>query len=740
MKESVYIDVGSYIQKHYLPYEGDGLFLAPATHRTKDLKKQLEALQTEERKRGGVLDLDAETPATITSHKPGYLDQAQEIIVGLQADSPLKRAIKPKGGIRMVDNACSSYNQNLNPDVKWAYENFVTTHNDGVFGLYKHWEKFHTPDGKLLRSKSLITGLPDNYGRGRIIGDYRRVALYGIDQLIKDKQKYLDEKISFPDSSNLQLREEIGWQIQALQDLKTMAKSYGFDISAPAQNFTQAVQWLYFGYLAAVKEQDGAAMSLGRIDAFLDIFAEQELQSGTMTESEIQEIIDDFVIKLRLVKQLRVPEYNEIFAGDPTWITLALGGMAQDGRTLVTKTTFRFLHTLKNLDTSPEPNLTVLWSERLPENFKAYVSQVAIDTSALQFENDDIMRPEFKDDYAIACCVSAMKVGQQMQYFGARCNLAKLLLLILNEGRDELDGSPIIPDMSPLKDQNLLNYDEVSARLFQYMDWVAERYVGTMNLIHYSHDRYYYENSQMALHDTEVERLMAFGIAGFSVLVDSLSAIKHAKVKPVRNQEGLTIDFKVTGNFPTYGTDDDRVDDIAIEVVKKFHQALKKYPTYRNAQHTLSVLTITSNVMYGSKTGATPDGRKSGEAFAPGANPMHNRDRLGAIASLNSVAKLPYEYCADGISNTFSITPEGLGKDNTLRVQNLKALLDGYFQQKAHHLNVNVLNEDTLRDAMKKPETYSNLTIRVSGYAVRFVSLSLSQQEEVLSRTFHGQT
>ncbi len=739
MKKSVRIDVGAYIKKHYTPYNGDGSFLAEATPRTLNLKEQLETLQAQERDNGGVLAVDAETPASITSHAPGYLDQNQEIIVGLQTDSPLKRAIKPKGGVRVVDKACESYNQPLNSDVKWAYENFVTTHNDGVFGLYKHWEQFHTPEGKLLRSKSLITGLPDNYGRGRIIGDYRRVALYGIDKLIEDKQAYLNEVIPFPDTSNIQLREEIGWQIQALQDIKTMAQSYGFDISAPAQNFTEAVQWLYFGYLAAVKEQDGAAMSLGRIDAFLDIFAEQDLAAGRLQESDVQEIIDDFVIKLRLVKQLRVPAYNEIFAGDPTWVTLALGGMGKDGRTLVTKTTFRFLHTLTNLDTSPEPNLTVLWSEMLPENFKIYVSQVAIDTSALQFENDDIMRTDFEDDYAIACCVSAMKVGKQMQYFGARCNLAKLLLLTLNQGRDELDSSTIIPDMADLKDQTILNYEEVITRLYHYMDWVAERYVGTMNLIHYSHDRYYYEQSQMALHDTEVERLMAFGIAGFSVLIDSLSAIKHAQVKPIRDETGLTVDFEIAGDFPTYGSDDDRVDDIAVEVVKKFHQALKKYPTYRNAKRTLSVLTITSNVMYGSKTGATPDGRKSREAFAPGANPMHNRDSLGAIASLNSVAKLPYECCADGISNTFSITPQGLGKENQLRVQNLKALLDGYFSQSAHHLNVNVLNEDTLREAMQKPEEYSNLTIRVSGYAVRFVSLSQSQQEEVLSRTFHGQ-
>lgn len=737
MKKTDIINVSAFIQKHYTPYEGDGRFLAKATPRTLNLKKQLESLQTEERKNGGVLAVDAQTPATITSHKPGYLDQDQEIIVGLQTDSPLKRAIKPKGGIRVVDAACKSYQQPLDQRVKWAYENYVTTHNDGVFSLYKHWEKFHTPDGKRLRSKSLITGLPDNYGRGRIIGDYRRVALYGIDRLLEDKQQYLDEKIPFPDTSNLQLREEISWQIKALQDLKAMAQSYGFNISAPAQNFTEAVQWLYFGYLAAVKEQDGAAMSLGRIDAFLDIFAEQDLVAGTLKEADIQEIIDDFVIKLRLVKQLRVPAYNEIFAGDPTWVTLALGGMGQDQRPLVTKTTFRFLHTLTNLDTSPEPNLTILWSEKLPENFKAYVSQVAIDTSALQFENDDLMRPNFGEDYAIACCVSAMKVGEQMQFFGARCNLAKLLLLTLNEGRDELDGSPIIPNVAPLKSSEKLNYEEVETQFYLLMDWIAERYVGTMNLIHYSHDRYYYEQAQMALHDSAVERLMAFGIAGFSVLVDSLSAIKYAQVKPIRNETGLTVDFDITGDFPTYGSDDDRVDDIAIEVIKKFHQTLKKYPTYRDAKHTLSVLTITSNVLYGKKTGATPDGRKAREAFAPGANPMHRRDKVGAIASLNSVAKLPYEYCTDGISNTFTITPQALGKNKATRIQNLTALMDSYFEQSAHHLNVNVLDEDTLLEAMAKPETYANLTIRVSGYAVRFINLTPEQQQEVIARTFH---
>ncbi len=732
------INVSDFIQANYSPYLGNSSFLVDPTPRTIDLRGKLETLQKQERENGGVLEVDVHIPSTITSHAPGYIDQEQELIVGLQTDKPLKRAIKPRGGVRVVEKACESYGVELDPAVQESFSKHVTTHNDAVFGLYDTWSDFETPDGKKLRSKGVITGLPDNYARGRIIGDYRRVVLYGVDILIKDKHEYLDIHCKFPLTETMQLREEISWQIKALNDMKTMAQSYGFDISRPAENFREAVQWLYFAYLAAVKEQDGAAMSMGRIDAFLDVYAEQDIENDMLNESGVQEILDDFVIKLRLMKHLRMPAYNDIFAGDPTWVTLALGGMGNDKRTLVTKTTFRLLHSLYNLGPSPEPNLTILWSINLPQGFKDYVSKVAIDTSALQFENDDLMQDQgFGYDYGIACCVSAMQIGKQMQYFGARCNLAKLLLLALNEGRDELDGSPVIEGIKPLKNKEFLNYEEVETQFEILMNWICEKYVGTMNLIHYSHDRHYYEGAQMALHDCNVERLMAFGIAGFSVLVDSLSAIKYANVKAIRNKEGLTENFEITGDYPTYGSDDDTVDDIAIEVLQLFYKKLKQVPTYRNAKHTLSVLTITSNVMYGNKTGATPDGRNSGGAFAPGANPMHHRDKLGAIASLNSVSKLPYECCTDGISNTFSITPQGLGKNNLSRIQNLSALMDGYFDKDAHHLNVNVLNEETLREAMLKPEEYSNLTIRVSGYAVRFVSLSPKQQEEVLSRTFH---
>lgn len=732
------IDTRDFIQHNYTPYQGGSDFLTSPTARTQEIRTTVDQLFKAERENNGVLEVDAEIPSTITSHAPGYIDQAKEIIVGLQTDKPLKRAIKPRGGIRVVKKACEAYDTTLDPAVEKTFAKYTTTHNDAVFGLYDTWQGFETPDGKKLRSKSVITGLPDNYARGRIIGDYRRVPLYGVDRLMAQKHEYLNTHCNFPTSETMQLREEISWQLKALQELKTMAKSYGYDISQPATNFTEAVQWLYFSYLAAVKEQDGAAMSMGRIDAFLDIYAQTDLTNGTLDESQIQEILDDFVIKLRLMKHLRMPAYNDIFAGDPTWVTVALGGMGDDGRTLVTKTTFRLLHSLYNLGPSPEPNLTVLWSEQLPESFKAYVSQVAIDTSALQFENDDLMREQgFEDDYGIACCVSAMKIGKQMQYFGARCNLAKTLLLALNEGHDELDSTPVIANVPRLENPEHLQYEEVFEQFKTLLDWICEKYVGTMNLIHYSHDRHYYENIQMALHDCNVERLMAFGIAGFSVLVDSLSAIKYAQVRAIRNQEGLTTGFEVEGNYPTYGSDDDRVDDIAVEVLRLFHEKLKQYPAYRGAKHTVSVLTITSNVMYGNKTGVTPDGRSAGDAFAPGANPMHNRDNFGAIASLNSVAKLPYECCTDGISNTFSITPQGLGKSNEIQVQNLTAIMDGYFERKAHHLNVNVLNEDTLREAMKHPEEYSNLTIRVSGYAVRFVSLSPEQQREVLARTFH---
>lgn len=731
------IDVRDFIQKNYTSYEKDDSFLEKQTARTQKVWDEILELQKKEHEKGGTLDVDTKIPSTITSHEAGYIDQKNEVIVGLQTDAPLKRAIKPRGGARLVERACNAYGYELDKGVKEIFSKHVTSHNDAVFSMYDNWADFHTPDGKLLRKKGILTGLPDNYARGRIIGDYRRVALYGIDRLIEDKIEHLNEHCQTMNVETMHKRDEMGFQLQALKDLKIMADKYGMDISKPAQSFQEAVQWLYFGYLAAVKEQDGAAMSMGRIDAFLDIFAEAELQAGTITESEVQEIIDDFVIKLRIVKHLRVPEYYEIFAGDPTWITLAIGGMGEDGRTLVTKMAFRFLHTLVNLGPSPEPNITVLWSDDLPQAFKNFASDISIQTSALQFENDEIMRPHFSDDYGIACCVSAMKIGKQMQFFGARCNLAKLLLMTLNEGRDEFDGSPIAEDVKSLKNKDELDYEEVKEAFFKQMKWIAKKYVATMNVIHYNHDKYFYENSQMALHDSDVERFMAFGIAGFSVVVDSLSAMKHAQVKAIRNEAGIAIDFEIEGEYPTYGSDDDRVDNLGVEVVNEFIKCLREHETYRDSIHTLSLLTITSNVMYGHHTGATPDGRKSGEPFAPGANPMHGRDHFGAISSLNSVAKIPYESCMDGISNTFSITPKSLGKSKEAQIKNLSGLLDGYFNRKAHHLNVNVLDRETLQRAMRCPEEYPNLTIRVSGYAVKFINLSKEQQEEVISRTFH---
>lgn len=731
------IDVRDFIQQNYTPYEADASFLEGPTKRTEKVWGLIEELQKKEHEKGGTLDIDTKTPSTITSHDAGYIDEKNEVIVGLQTDAPLKRAIKPKGGVRLVERACKAYGFELDEKVKEIYGNHATCHNDAVFSMYKNWADFHTPDGTILRKKGILTGLPDNYARGRIIGDYRRVALYGIDRLIEDKKSFLNANCQEMNEANMRTHEETGLQLKALNDLKIMADKYGFDISRPAENFKEAVQWTYFGYLAAVKEQDGAAMSMGRIDAFLDIYAEKELEAKTMTEAEVQEIIDDFVIKLRITKHLRVPEYYEIFAGDPTWITLAIGGMGDDKCTLVTKTAFRFLQTLINLGPSPEPNITVLWSDDLPQNFKDFASHIAIETSSLQFENDDIMRPKFTDDYGIACCVSAMAIGKQMQFFGARCNMAKLLLMTLNEGRDEFDGSIVAEDVKPLKNKDVLDYDEVKEQFFKQMQWIAKKYVATMNVIHYNHDRNYYENSQMALHDSEIHRFMAFGIAGFSVVVDSLSAIKHAKVKAIRNEDGIATDFEIEGDYPTYGSDDDKVDNIGIEVVKEFIKCLRKHKTYREAEHTLSLLTITSNVMYGHHTGATPDGRKSGAAFAPGANPMHGRDHFGAVSSLNSVAKIPYDECLDGISNTFSITPKSLGKSGDDRISNLSGLLDGYFNRKAHHLNVNVLDRATLEDAMAHPEEYPNLTIRVSGYAVKFVNLNEEQQKEVISRTFH---
>lgn len=731
------IDVRDFIQQNYTPYHGSGDFLAKPTARTAKVWKKLSDVIHQEHAAGGVLDVDTKTPATITSHAPGYIDKKNEVIVGLQTDKPLKRAIKPKGGVRLVQYACEAYGFTLDPKVIEIFSKYRKTHNDGVFDIYKDWEDFYTPDGRLLRKTGVITGLPDNYGRGRIIGDYRRVALYGIDRLIKDRQEYLNTYVTEMTGEQIALREEVAEQMTSLREMKEMAASYGSDISRPAENFREAVQWTYFAYLAAVKCQDGAAMSFGRIDAFLDIFAERDLKNGTLDESGVQEIIDDFVMKLRIVRHLRPTEYNELFAGDPTWVTCLIGGQGIDGRTLVTKTTFRLLHTLKNLGPAPEPNITVAWSTALPDNFKKYAAQTAIDTCAIQFENDDLMRPRYGDDYAIACCVSAMTVGKQMQFFGARCNMPKLLLMTINEGKDEFDGKPIADNVPKLKHHTTLDYDEVKAAFFKQMDWLAKRYVGTMNTIHYMHDKYNYEDSQMALHDVDVERVMAFGIAGISVVADSLSAIKYGKVKAIRDKDGVARKFEISGDFPKFGNDDDRVDSIATEVVKEFITALKKYKTYRNAKHTLSLLTITANVVYGDHTGATPDGRKAHEAFAPGANPMHNRDSHGAISSLNSVAKIPYEYCQDGISNTFSIVPKGLGKSEPQRIDNLKALLDGYFAKGGFHLNVNVLNREVLKDAMRHPEKYPQLTIRVSGYAVHFINLSKKQQEEVIARTFH---
>lgn len=726
-----------FIQKNYTPFKGDDSFLQGPTKRTKKLLKKVQKLLKKEFKKGGVLDVDVNIPSSITSHKPGYVDKKLEIICGLQTDKPLKRAIKPYGGVRLVDASCEAYGYKLNPMIKEMFFNYVRTHNDAVFNIYKNWRNFYTPDNVMLRKTGIITGLPDNYGRGRIIGDYRRIPLYGIDRLVSEKLKEQEACCGYMDEKSVRVREEISDQLTALHDIKKMAESYGFDVGRPAENTKEAAQWLYFGYLAAAKEQDGAAMSFGRIDAFLDIYAEMDLKSGKFTESEIQEIIDDFVIKLRMVRHLRHPQYNELFAGDPTWITCAISGIGQDKRPLVTKMSFRILHTLSNLGPAPEPNMTVLWSPRLPDGFKSFAAKISVDSSSIQFENDDLMRPLHGDDFAIACCVSAMTVGKQMQFFGARCNLPKLLLLAVNEGRDEFDGSLIVNGVPKLKHYTVLNYDEVKIIFFKLMKWLAKRYVETMNLIHYMHDHYNYEKSQMSLHDVMLHRFMAFGVAGASIVSDSLSAIKHCKVKAVRDKNGIAKDFKIKGSFPCFGNDDDRVDKIYIEVVREFIKCLKQNKTYRNAEHTLSLLTITSNVVYGKKTGATPDGRKACEPFAPGANPMHNRDTKGALASLNSMAKIPYSYCRDGISNTFSITPSTLGKTAETRVKNLKAMLDGYFDKGGHHINVNVIHREVLEEAMKKPYKYPNLTIRVSGYAVHFIKLTKEQQEEVISRTFH---
>ncbi|MDU2686499.1 MAG: formate C-acetyltransferase [Paeniclostridium sordellii] len=729
-KWSKEIDVRGFIQLNYTPYEGDASFLVKATENTNSLMDEMMELFKKERDNGGTLDVDTKTVSAIDAYKPGYIDKEKEVVVGFQTDEPLKRAIMPYGGIRMVESSCKAYGFELDNEVKEIFTKYRKTHNQGVFDVY-------TDEMRLARKSGIITGLPDAYGRGRIIGDYRRVALYGVDRLIEDKvsqKSSLD--VSVIDEDTIRLREEISDQIKALEALKRMAESYGFDISRPANNSREAVQWLYFAYLGAIKDQNGAAMSLGRTSTFLDIYFERDLRNGEITEEEVQELMDHFVMKLRMVKFLRTPEYNDLFSGDPTWVTESIGGMGIDGRTLVTKNSFRVLHTLYTLGPSPEPNLTVLWSNSLPKGFKDFCSKVSIDTSSIQYENDDLMRPYWGDDYGIACCVSAMRIGKQMQFFGARVNLAKTLLYSINGGVDEKLGIQVGPKFEKVNSE-YLDYEEVMEKFDLFTDWLANLYINTLNVIHYMHDKYSYEALQMALHDRDVFRTMACGIAGLSVCVDSLSAIKYAKVKPIRNENGIAIDFEVEGDYPKYGNNDDRVDDIAINLVKNFMNKLKQNKTYRNSYPTQSILTITSNVVYGKKTGNTPDGRKAGEPFAPGANPMHGRDISGALASLSSVAKLPYEYSQDGISNTFSIIPGALGKDEEERVFNLTAMLDGYFGQGAHHLNVNVFDRAMLEDAMERPEEYPRLTIRVSGYAVHFTKLTREQQLDIINRTFH---
>ena len=724
------IDVADFIKTNFIPYEGNESFLTNSTTKTTQLWDQCLDLRAIERKKGGVFDIDTTKPTTITSHGPGYIKKDLEIIFGLQTEFPLRRAVNPFGGIRMAKQSCEEYGYKISEEMEEIFTKYRTTHNDGVFSAY-------TEEMKKARHSHIITGLPDSYGRGRIIGDYRRVALYGVDKLIEAKKN--DYKIleSQPASEEvIRLREEITQQVNALKDLKEMARSYGFDISKPATIAREAIQWTYFAYLAAIKEQNGAAMSLGRTSTFFDIYIERDLSEGTLSEIEAQELMDQFVIKLRLVRHLRTPEYDNLFAGDPVWVTECVGGTTCDGQHMVTKNSFRMLHTLYNLGPSPEPNITVLWSDKLPENFKKYCAKVSIDTSAIQYENADIMNPEWGDDCGVACCVSGVGIGKGMQFFGARCNLAKLLLMALNGGRDEISGLQVGPELA-IYDKDTLDFNDVLQRFFFYQNWLARLYVNTMNTIHYMHDKYAYERIQLALINTNLRRTMAFGIAGLSVVADSFSAIKFAKVKPIKNSDGLIVDFTIEGDFPSYGNDEDKVDDIAKMIVTEFDQALKKNPTYRNAEHTLSVLTITSNVVYGKKTGSTPDGRKKGEPFAPGANPMHNRDKNGLLAALNSCAKLPYEHAKDGISLTITIVPQALGKDRTTKIENLKNVLDGYFVQGAHHLNVNVINKETLLDAMEHPENYPQLTIRVSGYAVSFNSLTTVQQEEVIKRTFH---
>ncbi len=723
------IDVRGFIQKNYTPYEGDDSFLEGTTEKTKKLWDKVLKLYEKERKKG-VLDVDTKTPSAVNAYDAGYIDKNLEQIVGLQTDAPLKRAIMPNGGIRIVEKSCEAYGYEVDKETDYIYHNLRKTHNDGVFSVY-------TPDIRAARSAHLLTGLPDGYGRGRIIGDYRRVALYGVDVLIEEKKTELEilnvdeftEKV-------IREREEIYDQIQALQDLKKMALRYGYDISVPAQNAKEAIQWLYFAYLAATKDQNGAAMSIGRTSTFLDIYIQRDLENGTLTEREAQELMDHFVMKLRMIRFLRTPEYNELFSGDPVWVTESIGGMGIDGRTLVTKNSYRVLHTLVNLGPAPEPNLTVLWSKNLPENFKKYTAKISIKTSSIQYENDDLMRETLGDDYGIACCVSAMKIGKQMQFFGARANLAKTLLYAINGGRDEKSGKQITPRYEPITSE-YLDYDEVIEKFDQMMEYVAKIYIKALNAIHYMHDKYSYEALEMALHDKDILRTMACGIAGLSVVADSLSAIKYAKVKVIRDESGLAVDYSVEGDFPKFGNDDDRVDEIAVNIVKQFMRKLQKHITYRESKHTLSILTITSNVVYGKATGNTPDGRRSGEPFGPGANPLHGRDTNGAVAVMNSIAKLPYEYSEDGISYTFSITPSTLGDNGDTQVKNLVNLLDGYFKQTGHHINVNVFDRALLEDAMEHPEKYPQLTIRVSGYAVNFVKLTREQQLDVINRTIH---
>ena len=724
------INVRDFIQNNYTPYEGDDSFLSSPTERTKKLWDKVLELYEEERKNGGVLAVDANTVSTITSHAAGYIDKSLEKIVGLQTDAPLKRAIMPNGGIRIVEKSCEAANVKVSPEIEKIFHDYRRTHNDGVFTAY-------TPEIRAARSSHIITGLPDGYGRGRIIGDYRRIALYGIDALIAEKKKeLLSYEVPTILEETVRAREETFDQISALSELKVMASKYGYDISRPASNSKEAVQWVYFGYLGSTKEQNGAAMSLGRTSSFLDIYFERDLANGTITEEKVQELMDHFVMKLRLIRFLRTPEYNELFSGDPVWVTESIGGMGIDGRTLVTKNSFRMLHTLTNLGPAPEPNMTVLWSINLPKAFKEFCTKLSIKTSSIQYENDDLMRKYWGDDYSIACCVSAMRTGKQMQFFGARCNLAKSLLYAINGGRDEISGKQITSRFEPITSE-YLDYDEVMEKFDNMMDWVARVYVNALNIIHYMHDKYSYEKLEMALHDKDVFRTMACGIAGLSVVADSLSAIKYAKVKVIRDDTGLAVDYKVEGDFPKYGNDDDRVDQIAVDIVKKFMDKIRKQRTYRDAKPTMSILTITSHVVYGKSTGSTPDGRRSGEPFGPGANPLHGRDTHGALAVLNTIAKLPYSHSEDGISYTFSITPKTLGKDEDSRINNLISLLDGYFVQDSHHINVNVFDRELLKDAMNHPEKYPQLTIRVSGYAVNFVKLTKEQQLDVINRTIH---